>query len=152
MDSFAAITGSSFILAVTEFGLELIDVECKVLSLHVLWVRYLFEHADLPGLFRVFLALSVTRFGLLKIGIVSTTCRKYRSILSNVKSSLRFTLRIQCRHCPRDHFSIYGWLVVSSVSCPLRMSLCFLRSSGSGNFCVLLGEPGGRLDWLLLPV
>ena len=83
MDSFAAITGSSFILAVTEFGLELIDVECKVLSLHVLWVRYLFEHADLPGLlfFRHYIRVAFGGHSVQQILHLSTTSNSASDLL-----------------------------------------------------------------------
>ena len=36
--------------------------------------------------------------------------------------------------------------------CPKRTLSCFMKTLSSLYGFVLLGEPGGRLDWLLLPV
>ena len=61
----------------------------------------------------------------------------YRTVLSSIKSSLRFTVRVQCRHSPR-HLFLKSWLArVYLALCLPMMSSRSLKSSGS-ILCVML--------------
>ena len=127
--------------------------QCPLAKRLIAWYQILVRRVKIPPVFPCLLGIIRHRIWVARNAYhFDQSPVIYRSVLISIKSSFRFALRIQFRHCPR-HLFTESWLAGGMIGSVSEEALsCFMKALSSLSGFVLLDEPGGRLDWLLLPV